>query len=714
MLYLERVQLAATDPARWALTVSELGATRWEYDQNLPQSSFVQHHLGQPDFPTPRYPAPAASPIEAASRGARFLELLQDESGIFPCQYQGPMFMTVGYVAAHYFSKTPIPEPVRLELTRYLANTAHPVDGGWGLHNTDKSTCFGTTMNYVVLRLLGMEADHVVAVRARETLHRLGGAIGNPHWGKIWLALLNLYSWDGVNPCPPEMWMMPYALPLHPGRWWVHTRAIYLPAGYLAGTRAQCDLDPLLEAIRSEIYTKPYALLDFAANRNTVCGVDLYYPHSAVLNMANRVMVAWERYLRPQWLTRRAVAYSWELIQKEVENTDGITIAPVSHAMACIAAFVEEGASGPTFARLMARGDDSLFHGAKGMCVMGTNGVQVWDCAFAVQYLFMAGLAELPEHRGMVEKAYAFLARSQFDTECEAGLFRDKRTGGWPFSTKTQGYTVSDCTAEAVKAIVMVQNLAVFAHVHHLVAPERLETAVDILLSLQNTGSFHYGSFATYEQIKATPLLEALNPAEVFNNIMVEYPYVECTDSAVLGLTYFRSHHQYRRDDIDTAVDAAIAYIRSAQQADGSWYGLWGVCFTYAGMFALEAFHTVGRTYANDESVRRGCDFLVSRQNPDGGWSESIKSSETHTYIPGPESMVVQTAWALIGLMLAEYPHKAVVEHGIRLLMERQQPSGEWKFEAVEGVFNHSCAIEYPSYRFLFPIKALGLWAKQS
>ena len=57
--------------------------------------------------------------------------------------------MTIGYVTANYYSKTEIPEPYRVEMIRYIVNTAHPVDGGWGLHSVDKSTCFGTTMNYV-------------------------------------------------------------------------------------------------------------------------------------------------------------------------------------------------------------------------------------------------------------------------------------------------------------------------------------------------------------------------------------------------------------------------------------------------------------------------------------------------------------------------------------------------------------------------------------
>ncbi len=47
---------------------------------------------------------------------------------------------------------------------------------------------------------------------------------------------------------------------------------------------------------------------------------------------------------------------------------------------------------------------------------------------FFVQYFFMTGLAEDPLYVPFVKRAYAFLCRSQFDTECESGSFsRDKR-----------------------------------------------------------------------------------------------------------------------------------------------------------------------------------------------------------------------------------------------------------------------------------------------
>lgn len=720
MYHSEKLGLPKTDGSRWRLRTDDIGSEWWEYiseseKSSDPQSTFAQYLLEQQSFPAPK-PETITTPFQAASKGADFLALLQDDCGLLPCQYKGPMFMTIGYVAACYFSHTQIPEPFRIEMIRYLVNSLHPVDGGWGLHSVDKLTCFGTSMNYVVLRLLGLLADHPVCVKARKTLHRLGGALGNPHWGKVWLSILNLYDYEGVNPAPPELWMLPYGFPAHPGRWWVHVRAIYIPFGYIIMNKIKMDLTPLLAEIRNEIYLPkqlPYESIDFSKHRDNVCGVDLYYPHSPVLNLANKVLVMWEKW-RPNWVKKYASKCAYDLILKDYANTKHLTIAPVSFALDMVVTCAVEGKDSENFKKLNARKDEVLFHGPQGMTVMGTNGTQTWDAAFMVQYCFTAGLCDVPKHRDMIVKAYRYLIRNQFTDDAVDGSYRDKRNGAWGFSTKDQGYTVSDCTAEAIKAIIMVKNHPNFADVKDEISDQRLFDAIDVLLSLQNRGSFEFGSFSTYEKIRGSTLLEKLNPAEVFNNIMVEYPYVECTDSSVLGLTYFTKYYpEYKQVPIKFAIEDALKYIRKAQNEDGSWYGAWGICYTYAGMFALEAFNSVGRTYDSDATVKKGCDFLIAKQRSDGGWSESMKSCETHSYVNNNKSLVVQTAWSVIGLLLAEYPDQEPIKKGIKLIMDRQLATGEWKAEDIEGVFNHSCAIEYPSYKFLFTIKALGLYAKR-
>eukprot|EP00731_Ephydatia_muelleri_P035525 Em0132g4a len=73
------------------------------------------------------------------------------------------------------------------------------------LYTEGKSTVFGTALNYVTMRLLGVVRDDPDVARARTLLHHLGGAVCVPSWGKFWLAVLNVYHWNGVHCLLPEL-----------------------------------------------------------------------------------------------------------------------------------------------------------------------------------------------------------------------------------------------------------------------------------------------------------------------------------------------------------------------------------------------------------------------------------------------------------------------------------------------------------------------------
>lgn len=76
-------------------------------------------------------------------------------------------------------------------------------------------------------------------------------------------------------------------------------------------------------------------------------------------------------------------------------------------------------------------------------------------------------------------------------------------------------------------------------------------------------------------------------------------------------------------------------------------------------------------------------------------------------------SQVVQTAFAVIALLNANYPDVEPIRRGIRLIMSRQQRNGEWLQEGIEGIFNKSCAISYPNYKFIFTTLGLGMFARK-
>ena len=68
-----------------------------------------------------------------------------------------------------YITGYEIPSEWKIEMTRYIANHVNE-DGGWGLHLEDNTTVFGTSLCYIALRILGMEAAHPIAMRARTRL----------------------------------------------------------------------------------------------------------------------------------------------------------------------------------------------------------------------------------------------------------------------------------------------------------------------------------------------------------------------------------------------------------------------------------------------------------------------------------------------------------------------------------------------------------------
>lgn len=210
---------------------------------------------------------------------------------------------------------------------------------------------FGTGLNYVVLRLLGVDAEVPMMVRARATLHRLGGCTGIPSWGKFWLSVLNVHSWQGVNPTPAELWLLPEWFPAHPWRWWIHTRNVYIPMGFISGKGFQAELDPLILSLRQvsakgrrscrsilrtcgmqELYVEPYDKINWRSCCNNVSSYDLYAPHSKVANGLFALLHVYEGYA-PKFLKDAGLAKAYRLVCMEDENTSYQTIGPVSKAM---------------------------------------------------------------------------------------------------------------------------------------------------------------------------------------------------------------------------------------------------------------------------------------------------------------------------------------------------------------------------------------------
>ncbi len=234
---------------------------------------------------------------------------------------------------------------------------------------------------------------------------------------------------------------------------------------------------------------------------------------------------------------------------------------------------------------------------------------------------------------------------------------------------------------------------------------ERLKPAVDWLLFMQNKD----GGWASYEKRRAPKWIEILNPSMLFENIMTEVTYTECSSATMQGLKEFSENHDYRREDIKRALVRGGKFLQSKQDPDGSWYGCWGVCYTYGTWFGIEGLLAAG--HKNDTSspeIQKACDFLLSKQRPDGSWGESFESCVEHKYIEHEDGQIINTAWALLALMKAKHPDKAAIEKGIEFILSRQESTGDFPQEGISGVFNGNCMETYTAYRNIFPLWAVA------
>ncbi|KAA8499368.1 Cycloartenol synthase [Porphyridium purpureum] len=659
----------------------------------------------------------------AVFRGVRFFGSLQMKDGHWPGDYGGPMFLMPFLIFACHATHTPLGEQHKHEMARYIRNMQND-EGGWGLHIEHHATMFGTVLNYVALRLLNVPADDATCTAARSWIRSHGGATGIPSWGKFWLAVLNLYDWRGLNPLTPEMWCLPYWLPIHPGRYWCHARQVYLPMSYIYGCQFSVPVDDLILSLREELFVQPFHQIEWSKMRNHCCQIDEYFKRPRVQKLFWGIL-AWYEWcplfapLRHA-LRRTGLRKVIDHVRQEDRNTKWIDIGPVNKVINFLCCFVDN-ADGADIELHRDRLKDYLWLAEDGMKMQGYNGSQLWDTAFAVQ-----AITESPDiaahFPNTIAAAHEYLDVAQVleDVPERDSYYRHISKGAWPFSTSDHGWPISDCSSEGLKATLALQQREMLALIAKrpdapsLISEERLFDCVNVILSFQNTKWPNCdGGWATYELTRSFAWLELLNPSEIFGDIMIDYTYVECSSACITALVAFQRHFpHHRKDEIADALARGAKFINSIQRADGSWYGSWAVCFTYGTWFGVEALVATGHALRDGcAELRLACEFLLSKQNADdGSWGESYLSSQQREYSQASEGQVVNTAWALLSLCRAEWPDSAPLDRAASFLLRMQMPNGDWPQQLISGVFNRNCMITYINYRCVFSIWALGAY----
>jgi squalene-hopene/tetraprenyl-beta-curcumene cyclase len=212
------------------------------------------------------------------------------------------------------------------------------------------------------------------------------------------------------------------------------------------------------------------------------------------------------------------------------------------------------------------------------------------------------------------------------------------------------------------------------------------------------------GGWAAFDKDCTKGILEKVPFAD--HNAMLD---PECADITarileLLGYEDWKLHHPQIKD--------ALAYVKGQQEDDGSWYGRWGVNYIYGTWQVCRGLAALGLDMTQPWLIRAR-DWQESVQHEDGGWGERCNTYDDPVFKGQGPSTASQTAWAVMGLLAFGDPDRESIRRGIEYLVRTQNPDGSWTEDEVTGTgFPKVFYLKYDMYRNAWPLLALATYRK--
>ncbi len=572
------------------------------------------------------------------------------------------------------------------KIVTYLRREQLP-DGGFSIYFKGPANLSATIKAYFAMKAARVPVDDPAMVAARTRILAMGGLPEADVFTKILLALFGEYDWTGIPAMPVEIMLLPrwsYFNLLEVSYW---SRTVIVPLLILMDAKpvtpveGGCGLDELWlvprarASLRFHRVPRPFSPKTFLW-KNFFIGVD-------------DCLKGWER-LGPRPFRARAVDAARRWLEERLAVPGGLggIFPAMTNAVLALRALgypEDHPLIRGQIKEIEALGVESATSLHYQPCVS-----PVWDTALAVNALIESAL---PADHPQLQRAAEWMMDKQITVP---GDWHAKRPhvppGGWPFQYDNDFYPDLDDTAMVLMALARVEGLD----------PERrqrvIERGLAWFVGMQGSDG-GWGSF------------DADNSRLIFNNIpfadhgaLLDPSTEDLTGRGLelLGtLGYDRSH---------PAAGPAIGFIERTQSKDGSWYGRWGVNYIYGTWSVLRGVGAIGESSSRD-SVQRAVAWLLSRQNPDGGWGETPASYDDVSQAGRGDSLPSQTAWALLGLFAAGHSGGPAIERGIEFLLTTQGADGTWEDPLWNGTgFPRVFYLKYHLYAKYFPLWALGVY----
>jgi squalene-hopene/tetraprenyl-beta-curcumene cyclase len=565
-------------------------------------------------------------------------------------------------------------------------------DGGWPIYPGGPAEISASVKAYLVLKLAGHSSDEPFMQRAQEAIRVLGGPWAANSFTRYYLALLGQMPYSACPAVPPEIVLLPKWFPinLHSVSAWSRTMIVPLS---LMWTFKPCRSIPAEMGI-AELFEEGH----HAPPRIRARGWEAFF---RVVDAGIKLFEA--AGLMP--LRRRAVAACEQWMLERCVDSDGLgaIFPPMVWSIIALKSlgYADEA---PEVERAWERLQRLVEREADGSTRLEPCHSPVWDTAITVRSLCLATRLPAAVPHTAVAAAVDWLLDREIRTPGDWSEQVDAEPAAWCFEYANRFYPDVDDTAMVLLALTAYRDACHrFGAEPNPATARRLERingclprAVAWLQAMQNSD----GGWGAFDRDNTMELLCKVPFAD--HNAMIDPSSPDLAGRVLeaLGRAGLREGAP--------VVDRAIAYLRQCQEANGSWFGRWGVNYLYGTWQAIEGLRSVGMP-ADAPMLQRAAAWLESCQQADGGWGESPRSYEDPCWAGRGEVTASQTAWAVAGLTACGRSSATAGQRGIAWLVRNQQAEGCWHETAFTGTgFPKVFYLRYHYYPIYFPLQALA------